>query len=241
MKIPTNEFGQPIGIDVPGWRGAARPSRTVIEGRLCRLEPLDPASHVDDLYDAYSDDGDGVIWTYMPVGPFESKNSLCDWLDAVSATDDPFFHAIVDLATNKALGLAAYMRIRPDVGVIEVGNISYSPRLQKTPQATEAMYLMMRRVFGELGYRRYEWKCDSLNTPSRRAAERLGFSFDGVFEQALVYKGRNRDTAWYSVLDRQWPALRSAYEAWLGKEKFDEHGAQKRKLEEFVKANSVAD
>lgn len=209
-------------------------------GRFCRLEPLDAARHCDDLYAAFSDDSEGQLWTYMAVGPFESLDQFQRWIETVSASADPLFYAIVDTVSGKALGLSAFMRIKPDVGVIEVGSISYSPRLQKTPQATEAMFLMMSRVFDELGYRRYEWKCDSLNAASRRAAQRLGFSYEGIFAQALVYKGRNRDTAWYALLDRDWPALKKAYLAWLDPRNFDAALQQKVKLQDFIVAQRSA-
>ncbi len=207
-----------------------------MEGRFCRVELLNPETHLDDLYGAFADDPEGLLWTYMVDGPFDSREEFRAWLDSICTTDDPLFHAIVDLSTNRAAGVAAYMRIKPDVGVIEVGNIVFSPRLQRTPQATEAMFLLMARVFDDLGYRRYEWKCDSLNAPSRQAAARLGFSFDGVFEQAIVYKGRNRDTAWYSILDRHWPDLKRAYLRWLDPENFDDQGLQKRKLGDLIAA-----
>ncbi len=234
MTSSTNEFGQPIGPDVSGWQGATHPPRTPMEGRFCRVEPLDSEAHLEDLFDAYSDDRDGVLWTYMMVGPFKSKEDFRAWLEPASNNNDTLFHAIIDLSTNSAIGLAAYMRIKPSVGVIEVGNITYSPRLQRSSLATEVVYLMMVRVFEELGYRRCEWKCDSLNAASRRAAERLGFSFDGIFEQATVYKGRNRDTAWYSILDRDWPAIKNAFLGWFDPKNFDEKGHQKRTLRYFV-------
>ena len=234
MAERENKFGQPIGPEVPGWESALPPSRDPMLGRFCRIEPLDPELHLDDLYDAFLADGDGVLWTYMFVGPFESKSDFREWLMLARKTEDPLFQVIVDTATNKAVGIAAYMRIKPGVGVIEVGNITYSPLLQRTSLATEAMFLLMQRVFDELGYRRYEWKCDALNAASRKAAARLGFSFDGIFEQALVYKGRNRDTAWYSILDRDWPALKAGYVSWLDEKNFDEQGVQKERLERFL-------
>ncbi|MEO1201481.1 MAG: GNAT family protein [Pseudomonadota bacterium] len=212
-----------------------------MQGRFCRVEQLSSSAHLDDLYDAFSDDREGVLWTYMAVGPFSSKDAFRVWLETVSESDDPLFHAIIDLSTGRAVGVAAYMRIQPDVGVIEVGNITFSPALQKTPQATEAMFLMMQRVFDELGYRRYEWKCDSLNAASRKSAERLGFSFDGIFEQAIVYKGRNRDTAWYSILDRDWPDLRDAYIGWLDPDNFDDQGLQQRTLKRFASLKRPSD
>jgi len=231
-----NDLGQPIGDEVAGWTGAKRPPRTSMEGRFCRIEPLATERHLADLFAAYSDDTDGRLWTYMTDGPFNSIEELRSWMESACAADDPLFHALVDLATGQAVGTAAYMRIKPEHGVIEVGSITYAPRLQGTSAATEASFLMMRRVFNELGYRRYEWKCDALNAPSCRAAERLGFTFDGLFEQAFVYKGRNRDTAWYSILDRNWPPIEQAYVNWLNADNFDEHGQQNRKLQELIAA-----
>ena len=231
-----NDLDQPCGDEVAGWTGVERPSRALMEGRFCRIESLATERHLSDLFEAYSDDTDGKLWTYMTDGPFNSIDELRKWMEPACAADDPLFHALIDLATGKAVGMAAYMRIKPEHGVIEVGSITYSPRLQGTSAATEAMFLMMRRVFNELGYRRYEWKCDSLNAPSCRAAERLGFTFDGLFEQALVYNGRNRDTAWYSILDRNWPPIEQAYVNWLNADNFDEHGQQNRKLQELIAA-----
>ncbi|MFD1379948.1 GNAT family N-acetyltransferase [Fodinicurvata halophila] len=206
-----------------------------MEGRFCRVEPLDARQHGDDLFEAFAENNDGRIWTYMASGPFADRAAFDRWLSICQDSDDPFFHSIVDLDSGRALGVASYMRIVPDMGVIEVGNISLSPRLQKTAAATEAMYLMMRRAFDELGYRRYEWKCDSLNAPSRRAAERLGFTFEGIFRQAMVYKGRNRDTAWYAIIDKDWPAIRQALESWLEPANFDTQGRQKQPLSRFMK------
>jgi len=234
-----NEFGQPVGEALEGWRGAVPPPRSTLEGSYCRLEPLDVDRHLPELYAAYAEDVDGRLWTYMPVGPFDSIAAFRHWMTPACLSDDPLFHAIIESSTQTAVGLAAYMRIRPPVGVIEVGNIAYSPRLQRTPAATEAMFLMMSRVFNDLGYRRYEWKCDALNAASRRAAQRLGFSFDGLFEQAVVYKGRNRDTAWYSILDRDWPALQRAFKTWLAADNFDDDGKQQRPLKDCIEAERV--
>jgi len=170
----------------------------------------------------------------MPVGPFNTLDAFEKWMVPACDSQDPLFIAIVDRATDRAVGFASYLRIVPQYGVIEVGFIAFSPLLQRTPSATEAMYLMMRRVFNELGYRRYEWKCDALNAPSRSAAVRLGFKYDGLFEQALIYKGRNRDTAWYSILDRDWPPLEQAYEAWLNPVNFDTEGQQMERLADLI-------
>jgi len=203
-----------------------------MEGRLVRIEPLDAARHGDHLFAAYALDADGRNWTYMPVGPFTERAAFDAWLAGAEASADPMFHAVVERSSGEAVGVASYLRIEPAPGVIEVGYISFSPRLQRSPAATEAMALMMARVFDELGYRRYEWKCDALNEPSRRAAVRLGFTFEGIFRQATVTKGRNRDTAWFSILDSEWPVAKAAFAAWLDPSNFDAAGRQVRRLED---------
>ena len=236
-----NALGQPVGRPVAGWEPRPWPPDEPLAGRFCRLERLDPARHAPGLYAADAADTEGRSWTYLPYGPFESPAAHRAWVTRMADEQDPQFHAVVDNDTGAAVGVASLMRIDPAVGCIEVGHIHYSPRLQRTPAATEAMYLLMRRVFAELGYRRYEWKCDALNAPSRRAAERLGFRFEGVFRQATIVKGRNRDTAWYSVIDAEWPVLRDAFEAWLAEENFDESGRQRRSLGELAGAASARD
>lgn len=234
MDVPrVNELDQPIGEALEAWRPRPRPARLPMEGRWCRVEPLDPARHAESLHEAKSHGREGRNWTYLPVGPFADFASYRAWLEEVAPGDDPLFHAVVEKASGRALGVASYLRLQPEVGVIEVGHIHFSPLLQRNRMATEAMYLMMRRVFDELGYRRYEWKCDALNAPSRRAAERLGFTYEGTFRQATIYKGRNRDTAWYSILDKEWPPLKAAFEAWLAPSNFDQEGRQKRSLGSF--------
>jgi RimJ/RimL family protein N-acetyltransferase len=232
METRENEQGQPIGAAVEGWTARPLPPRTAMIGRWCRVEPLDVARHAAELHEANLDDRDGRNWTYLNSEPFRELNDYAQWLTRLSAGSDPLFHAIIDTRSGKAVGIAAYLRIDPANGVIEVGHINYSPRLKRTPAATEAMALMMRRVFDELGYRRYEWKCDALNAPSRAAAERYGFSFEGIFRQALVYKGRNRDTAWYSIIDSEWPRIRASFQRWLASENFDEQGRQRTRLRE---------
>lgn len=229
MNDKTNDLGQPIGFAVPGWGARPAPPRTAMEGRFCRLEPLDPDRHGSDLFTANSDDQDGRMWTYMGYGPFATLADYRQWMDAACCGTDPQFHAVID-SHGRAAGLASYLRIDPAMGVIEVGHIAWSPRLQRQPAATEAMFLMMARAFDELGYRRYEWKCDALNGPSRQAALRLGFRFEGIFRQAMIYKGRNRDTAWFSIIDSEWPRLRRAFESWLAADNFDEQGRQIRPL-----------
>ena len=205
-------------------------------GRFCRVEPLDAERHAADLFAANQLDAEGRNWTYLFQEPFRDLQSYRAWLEQVAEADDPLFHTIIDLKTGKAVGVATFMRIDRANGVIEVGNINYSPLLQRTPAATEAMFLMMARVFDELKYRRYEWKCDSLNAPSRAAALRLGFQYEGLFRQAVIYKGRNRDTTWFSMVDSEWPRLKRAYEQWLAPENFDGEGRQKRGLSELIQA-----
>jgi RimJ/RimL family protein N-acetyltransferase len=229
-----NEFGQPIGDPVEGWTARPRPPRTPMEGRYCRVEPLDLDRHAAQLHAANTDAADDRRWTYLSVEGFADLDSYRQWLSQMLAGDDSLFHAVIDGATGDAVGVAAYLRIDPANGAIEVGHINYSSRLQQTRAATEAMFLMMRRAFDELGYRRYEWKCDSLNEPSRRTAARLGFRFEGIFRQAVVYKGRNRDTAWFSILDGEWPAVREGFERWLAPANFDDRLHQRRPLAELI-------
>jgi RimJ/RimL family protein N-acetyltransferase len=209
---------------------APRPSRIRLEGRLVDIEPLDPARHADSLWDAVRDPEHDGLWAYLFDGPFGDARSFRESVERKAASEDPLFFAIVDRATGRATGYAAYLRIEPAHRVIEVGGILFTPLLQRTRGATEAMFLMARHAFDELGYRRYEWKCDSRNQPSRRAAERLGFTFEGVFRQHMIIKGRNRDTAWYSMLDSEWPARKAAFERWLAPSNFDEQGRQRTPL-----------
>ncbi len=229
-----NELGQPIGAPVDERPEPVELSRgDVLEGRCCRLEPLDVEAHAAGLFEAYRLDRDGGMWTYMPYGPFGSPAEFRTALAASFTSADPFFYAIRDRTTDKLGGMASFMRIDRAMRTIEVGHISYSPLLQRTTAATEAMYVMMKHAF-DLGYRRYEWKCDALNQPSRDAAHRLGFQYEGTFRQARITRGRNRDTAWFSVIDGEWPALRVAYERWLDPGNFDGQGGQVRRLGEFI-------
>ena len=213
---------------MPGWRERPRPPGGPLEGRYCRLEPLQPA-HSAPLHEAYSLDPTGRGWTYLPYGPFEDAGAYREWVEDVSRRHDPLFFAILDAGT-RPVGVASYLRITPAVGTIEVGHIHYAPPLQRTRAATEAMYLMMRHAFDDLGYRRYEWKCDDLNAPSRGAAERLGFVYEGTHRQSTIYKGRNRDTAWYSIIDTEWPGVRGGMERWLEPDNFDADGVQRTAL-----------
>ncbi|AIO68491.1 GNAT family N-acetyltransferase [Burkholderia oklahomensis] len=236
-----NEFGQPIGAPVPDWQPRSAPPRTPMQGRFCRVEPVDVSRHADDLYAAYASAADGRDWTYMSAGPFADAARYRAYLAKAAEIDDPLHHAIVDLATGKAVGTCALMRTDRANGVTEVGFVAYSPLLQKTCAGTEVMFLLMQRVFDELGYRRFEWKCDSLNAPSRAAALRYGFTYEGLFRQAVVYKGRSRDTAWYSVVDHEWPVLRSAFRRWLAAENFDERGRQRQPLAALIAASRGSD
>lgn len=233
MDALVNEFDQPIGVAVPQWTPPPAPPRLPLQGRFCRIEPLSVASHATALYAANSADV-GRMWTYLGYGPFADLAAYVAWMTKVCQATDPLFYAIVDLATNRAVGVASYLRLDPANGVTEVGHIAYSPLLQRTPAATEAMYLLMKQVF-DLGYRRYEWKCDSLNAPSRAAAQRLGFAFEGIFRQAIIYKGRNRDTAWYAIIDKDWPALQAAFTRWLDPANFDDQGQQRLALTELTR------
>ncbi|MBL4891092.1 MAG: GNAT family N-acetyltransferase [Rhizobiaceae bacterium] len=234
MGENINALGQPIGRAVPDWKVCKPPPREVTQGQYCRIEPIHMDAHASDLFSAFGQDTNNRIWTYLPYGPFDNEADFRSWMEGACFGDDPLFHAIIDGQTDKAIGVASYLRIDAANGVIEVGNINYSPLLQQTRAATEVMYLMMHRVFSDLGYRRYEWKCDALNTPSRKAAERLGFSYDGLFQQAIMYKGRNRDTAWFSILDGDWPGLKTAYLEWLDADNFDAAGQQKTRLAELI-------
>ena len=203
-----------------------------LRGVRVRLEPV-AERHADELFAAGHDGGDPALWHYLPYGPFANAEEMRLWVAACAASDDPRFFAIVDEATGRAVGMASYLRFAPDHRVVEIGHIWFGAVLQRTPGATEAIYLLARHAFGELGVRRLEWKCDADNERSRRAAERLGFTFEGVFRQHMLVKDRNRDTAWYSLLDGEWPAVRAAFEAWLDSANFDGEGRQRRGLAEL--------
>lgn len=226
-----NSFAQPVGAPVPDWTPPALPERIVHSGKYCRLEPLDVEEHGPALFSHLN--GDAKSWTYLPSGPFEKREAFIDWMKVTCQGDDPLFFAIVRQSDGAPVGMAAYLRIAPTAGSIEVGHILYSDVLKRTPAATEAMYLMMKHAF-DLGYRRYEWKCDSLNAASQSAAKRLGFTFEGIFRQAMIYKGRNRDTAWFSVIDSEWPLLDKAFTDWLKSENFASDGTQISSLRDLM-------
>ena len=229
-----NDLGQPIGPALAGWTPPPMPAAGLMEGRFCRLEPLDADRHAADLYAANQRDAEGRSWTYLPYGPFKSIEVYRDWIHSVQGGPDPRFFVIIPKAVGKALGVASYLRIIPAAGSIEVGHIHYGEALRRSTAATEAMVLMMTHAFA-LGYRRYEWKCDALNAPSRAAAERLGFQFEGIFRQATVYKERSRDTAWYAIIDKEWPQLRATFETWLAPDNFDGHGRQRVGLRQLMR------
>jgi len=233
VNFRLNQYAQPVGPAIKDWSARSRPPRTDMLGRYCRLEPVATERHEADLYSAYQQAPDDRDWTYLFDERPRRPEDFHAYLTRLAGSTDPLHFAVVESRTGKALGTAALMRIDATHGSIEVGSIAFSPRLQRTTAATESMYLMMRRAFDELSYRRYEWKCDSLNSPSRAAAERFGFTFEGIFRNAVVYKGRSRDTAWYSIANEEWPPIRSAFEAWLDPANFDGQGRQKRPLREL--------
>ncbi len=225
----TSETQQDVRL--AGWQPARPPEHRTLQGDRVRLEPLDPDRHCDDLFVAAQGPGaDPDIWRYLSYGPFARAQELRAWLLERAVSTDPLFLAVVDRATGRAGGIVSYLRIEPAHGCIEIGHIWFGAELQRTPQATEAIHLLARHAFDDLGNRRLEWKCNAANVRSRRAAQRLGFSFEGVFRQHLVIKGRNRDTAWFSLLDYEWPTVRAAFEAWLAADNFDAHGRQRRPL-----------
>ena len=219
----------PVGAPVKGWRPPARPLRRDLSGRWAALEALEPQEHAEGLFDAFAADPAGRGWTYMPYGPFATFEGFRDWLEADCTGDDPLFFALRDLETGLPGGMASYLRISPGAGTIEIGHLHFAPGIARRRAASEALILMIAQAF-ELGYRRVEWKCDALNARSRRAASRLGLAFEGVFRQAAVVKGRNRDTAWYAAIDADWPRLSAAYDAWLDPGNFDADGRQRRRL-----------
>ena len=225
----TEPGNQSVGAPVDA-RPARRPERVTLAGRIVTLVPLDPDRHADALFAAANGGERDRVWTYLADGPYDDAGAFKASLAAKAKSEDPLFFAVVDNASGAAVGYQTLMRIDVVNRVIEVGNVLYTPLLQRTVGATEAQYLFAAYVFDTLGYRRYEWKCNDLNAPSKRAALRLGFAFEGVFRQHMIVKGRNRDTAWFSMLDSEWPARRAAFERWLSPENFDSSGRQRVSL-----------
>ena len=226
-----SEFSQDSSRDLSHWQPRPAPATLTLRGRYVTLEPLH-ASHADPLWEAVHAHND--VFAFLSNGPFANETVMMEWLERWRHAEKAILFAILPVETGRAAGWASYLRAVPQHGVIEVGNILFSPELQRTRAATESMYLMARHVFDTLGYRRYEWKCNVENHASRRAAERLGFSFEGIFRQHMVLKGHNRDTAWHSMLDREWPARKRALEAWLDPENFDSDGFQRLSLGQFL-------
>ena len=220
-----------IGKSVPNWTKRHLPYHTIMNGKYCYLEKLDIEKHAETLFNAYNNNQD---WKYLSYGPFKTKSEFIDWLQKECISDDPLFHTIINKNNNMPLGMASYLRINPKDGVIEIGHIHYSPLMQQKLIGTEAMYLMMKRVFDELHYRRYEWKCDSLNKKSCNAALRFGFKFEGIFKQHMIYKGRNRDTAWFAIINKDWLQVKKNYEKWLDEKNFNDDGSQKTSLRSLM-------
>jgi RimJ/RimL family protein N-acetyltransferase len=227
---------RPVGPELD-WRPATRPTRTVLEGRNVRLRPIDPSGDAEALYaESHPPAGDSGMWTYLPTGPYGDVAALRDDLSAAARSEDPLVFTLVTLPDERPAGVASYMRIKPEHGVIEIGGIWFGASLRQSTAAAEAIYLLAAHAFDELGYRRLEWKCDALNAASRRAAERFGFRFEGEFRRHMVIKGRNRDTAWYAITDDEWPAVRAGFDAWLAPENFDDAGRQRRRLADLISA-----
>ncbi|WP_429951528.1 GNAT family N-acetyltransferase [Enterococcus sp. AZ101] len=232
MEVRYNSDGQPIGYSVTNWSKREYPTKAILEGTYCDLEKIDPKQHLEDLYQVYGPTSPAKNWTYLPMEPFEDKAEFFTYLESISRSQDPFHYAIIDKFNRKAIGTLALMRTNREQGTIEVGYVIYSDQLKQTRIATEAQYLLACYALDELGYRRYEWKCDALNDPSRKAATRLGFVFEGIFRNAVVYKDRNRDTAWFSIIDSEWTQTKSRLESWLAPSNFTADGQQKKRLKE---------
>lgn len=231
-----NEFGQILGQRLENFKPSLRPEKSVIKGRFCTLDSLDIIKYSKELYASLQMDNPGQSWTYLSYGPFNSYDEFHGWLEEISQSEsDTLVYAILDTKTNIPIGYCSYLRINPQHSSIEIGNLHFSKLLSKSTAATEAMYLLMREAFENLGYRRYEWKCNALNAQSLKAAKRLGFQFEGIFRQCNVFKNRNRDTAWFSIIDSEWPELKVKFEKWLDITNFDENGHQINSLGDIRK------
>lgn len=234
QKYNKNKLGQLIGKPVNDWKICKFPPKLKMEGKYCVIEILDIEKHAKDLFNSFSKDTKDYDWTYLHYGGFKSLKEFKKWLYKDCVKNDPLFHTIIDKKQNIAVGMASYLRINQEMGSIEVGHIHFSPLMQQKPIGTEVMYLMMKRVFDELNYRRYEWKCDSLNIRSCKAAKRLGFTFEGIFRQHSIVKKHNRDTAWFSVINKEWHKIKKNYETWLDKKNFNDDGRQKISLKSLM-------
>jgi RimJ/RimL family protein N-acetyltransferase len=224
--------------DLANWTPRPRPDRIVLEGRHVRLEPLTAKTHGDGLFEASTVADAAERFRWLPDYPPENRAAFQPWLERAEASEDPLYFTVIDKASGRIAGRQTLMRIDPANGVIEIGNIYWGPLISRQPAATEAQFLFMKYAFDDLGYRRYEWKCNDRNAPSKRAAERFGFTFEGIFRQHMIVKGENRDTAWYSILDSEWPALRRSYEQWLDPSNFDAQGRQKQRLQDLKAAGA---
>ncbi|WP_054634548.1 GNAT family N-acetyltransferase [Pantoea stewartii] len=231
MAQQLNQYGQPVGQSMPDWQSRPLPQREIFQGQVCRLEPFSVAAHGAALWQAWSLAEDSRDWTYLSDGPFDDEAAWLAHARTMEASRDPLHFSVVDRKTDRAVGTLSLMRIDAANGVMEVGFVTFSRLLRQTRMATEAHFLLMRYAFEQLGYRRYEWKCDSCNLPSRRAALRLGFQFEGDFRQARIYKGRTRDTSWFSIIDSEWPQVKAGFERWLAETNFTREGQQREKLE----------
>lgn len=230
MKV-GNTLKQSETLDT--WQAPPFPPHSRIEGQYCVLAPLDAAAHVDDLWQAYALDTDNTVWNYLAYGPFSNKEAFFQYINSRRNIENQQYYAVIDSLTQKALGFIAYLRIQASAGSIEIGCLTFSPLLQKTRMATEAVYLLINNCI-DLGYRRCEWKCNSLNEASKKSATRFGFQYEGCFRQAMVVKGKNRDTCWYSIIDKEWPQLQSVYRSWLEQDNFDQNGKQIKALRRFA-------
>lgn len=228
-----NQFGQLLGTLVENWSPRQKLAKTIMQGRYCVLEPIEINKHAVKLFNVLAIDNQGESWTYLPYGPFDTFNEFKDWLAITMSDNDTLLYAILDAKTQEPTGISGYLRMNPEHGVIEIGHLHFSALLKRTSLATETIYLMLRHAFDEQGYRRCEWKCNNLNEPSRQAAERFGFTFEGIFRQNYVFKNRNRDTAWFSIIDSEWPALKEKFEKWLHPNNFCAAGKQILKLIEI--------
>ncbi len=227
----TTTHQQALGFSMENWSSRIQPNKALIKGDYCILQRLNQKLHSKELYTAFQQDSSEQIWTYLPYGPFKNFEEFDLWVKEKEQSNDPLFYTILNTESNKAIGYISFMRIQPAHGVLEIGHVVFSPELQKTTAATEVIYVLLNYAFTELGYRRVEWKCDALNEKSGKAALRFGFTFEGIFRQALVYKNRNRDTAWYSIIDAEWPSIKAAYQNWLSPNNFDQNGKQIQPLQ----------
>lgn len=234
-----NHFGQPIGNEIPGWQPRPQPERIDLTGNYCKLEPLSVEKHSESLFNAWHSIDDDRDWTYFSIDRPATQQACDAYINEISGRKDPLYFAVIDLKTQRAIGGVSLMRIDAANGVAEIGWVNWSPLMKRSRFGTEAIYLLLSYLFDKLGYRRCEWKCNSLNDASNIAAKRFGFTFEGTFRQALITKGHNRDTCWYSMLDGEWLPIKAAFRGWLDDDNFTPDGLQKQKLESFMPADDT--